>query len=190
MTLDALLRPIRWMDERILSEYSRAVVYMEKKRVNKYILALGCDLLAMGTSTYASILLRSDYWHAPATFLVGLDFAKNTLYYRDSITINGNVLKDDLEEKTVAALRLPFFLAGTAFVADEIWNMFSSANSGSLAIGYYFLSMASSWYIHTSDPTHIKQPLRKKINEWLRNPTRSPVPSPISYNRSEAPAGF
>lgn len=202
MGLESLLKPVKWIDEQILREYTKITKKWEDKERNKYILAG-----ALSVAGYISILVIpsdpdvlkdisiTDYLigGTVAFSYVGLwahdvIHSFNNIISKKSEETSGEIVEDKfnhITKKIQRFARLPMFGLGMlAFY--EFSNLFIESGLSEITLDYAFVmglgftSLASSMYIKDSDPKLLnKQPFWKSGYEWLLTKADNYLPQPV-----------
>jgi len=206
MSLESMLKPAKWLDERVLTQYTKiGKKYNLDKGKKKYVVGVGLWFNHVGLSMLSGIPLISGYEVIPRVILNSPDFGLNVtgilvgLNDHDiSETKVSNSPMIDFFLKYNSIVRLPIFLAGAGLVTKFGVDVASSLIQGSpmdgdsvhyFAYGTGLLSLASSMYIKDTDPKLLdKDPFWKQGYNWLKekasslNPKPIPQPTPIQTN--------
>lgn len=201
MSLEVLVKPVKWLDEQILRQYSKLTEKCGGGARSKYILAtvLSAPTWVTMCGTYEVV-----YTIGINAFTRGYDTVQNVIGL-----IRGEHLKgvketgDGLQitskelfnmERFMKVIRMPMFLFGSSFMVKggvNLFNYLTSDDQSSLAsaiqdfqLGFSSLGLASSIYIKNNDPKILdKEPAWKTAYNWLREKASSlspePVPQPV-----------
>lgn len=188
MSLESLLKPIRWADEQILRYYTKKAEAWEEQGRSKYSLAQICNVAAACANIFYVAVL-GNYAGLPLLGLQSSEFARNikeSKYKQDQTAGAITALPASLKTaQTIAAYaRLPLFASGAALLIKGIIDMMTFAatkETGPLAgalenlsLGYAMLGTASSMYIKESDPKLLeKKPFEELAYHRQLQPARS-----------------
>lgn len=196
-TLEELLKPIKYVDEQILRQYTKI-----GKRINidegrkKYFVGMGLWFTHVFLSAaYGPQLIGFKAELIPRILLNIQDFSYN---------LNGiiGIIEDEVDSETRAInpfinfhkkfnsiVRLPTFAAGVGLIGKFGTDLFNYIMNGEpidshrynyLMYGVGLLSLASSMYIKETNPKLLqKEPLWKKAYGWLKEKASSLVPQPL-----------
>ncbi|MEK6899759.1 MAG: hypothetical protein AABX05_01415, partial [Nanoarchaeota archaeon] len=120
MSLESLLKPVQWLDEKVLKLYTQQTAAWEEKGRSKYSLAHLYNLTAAAANCFFMTLSGSDTYFLTGTGLLAaqsLDFARNVhgpLYENDAV--QEGIIKPpvsmEITKKISAAARLPMMATG------------------------------------------------------------------------------
>lgn len=206
MSLEKLLGPAKWLDEQVLRQYTKISKNIPDKKLYKMCIPLSLAG-TLGAITGASVFfdMKSIYGALigfPSGYVCQADvsWSRKGLSgrleeYSDSMSLD---FKHELNKKLVRGVRLPTFLAGTAFLGVLFYNALTNSDIATkeivscAAAGLGNLAFASSMYLKDRDPKLLqKQPFWKKAYDALKDkvkalaPQPAPVPIPIP-NKYEA----
>src|SRR3989344_5884792 len=192
MTLDKILKPVKFVDEQILRQYTKLTKKWEDKGKNKYTLA---------------IMFNAPAWVLPIRIglpgnfmfgiLMGSDMGKNIMgvmnpHRLEDYNHNSEIAKNP---KTVISdgmrniRRLPFFTIGSVYLVKSRIHFYdyffhneptlpSAINN--LTTGLGFICVSSSEYIKSSDPKILeKKPFYETLFGKIKDKLSSLVPSPL-----------
>jgi len=200
MSLESLLKPVKWTDQKVLKQYTKLGRKIPEKNLYNVTMALG--FLGNLGSFVLPLVLTVPYGVMLAPNLVldiyGLMNGNTSDYHS-----NGNKIIDDAKEKPMQMTRitrLPLFLAGMGLVGKVVYDTanffingepFENENYHLAVGGFGFLSAASSMYLKDQDPKLLdKNPNRVKsfLKNWyekaksvVKTPTPTPQPIPIEF---------
>ncbi len=199
MTLDEILKPVKFVDEQILRQYTKLTKKWEDKGRSKYTLA---------------ILFNAPAWVLPMriglggnfmfALFMGYDMGTNILgkinphilehYNSDNkIAKNPNVVILDVVKNTT---KLPFFTIGSTYFVKsgiQFYNYFFH-NEPTLQNAVYdlttalgFICVSSSQYIKNSDPKILEKEsfwktAYNKITERIKSLVPNPLPVPVKVS--------
>ena len=201
MALKNLLKPLKFVDEQVLRQYSKLIKKWEDKGRSRYSLARIFNSSAVGGTLLSIGGDLPIFLYSISGGLQGADCARNTIEpsIRKDISEDGIIAK--LPEplysfkKISNGIRLPLLGTGLAFMGKgglELIDYFKTNNStslsnaiGDLSFGYGFVGLASSMYVKESDPKLLdKEPFWKtayeKVSDKVRNLVPEPNPLPLS----------
>jgi len=204
MSLESLLKSVKYVDEQILRYYTKAVeAFNLDKGKRKYFVGMGLYISAgvffgIGAGTY----LRSNYsWDQGKNkvdqagimwvLLTSSDFLHN--FYG----MTGSIKEDTTTESgtkyflsyifqkinSISIPRVPLFLGGIVGIGNSLVDSYQGDSTGSiisLYLGLSCLSLASSIYIKATDPKLLdKEPFWKSAYKWAKEKASSLNPKPI-----------
>lgn len=194
MKLESLLKPIKWADEQVLRQYTKASqkLHLEKGR-RKYFVAEGLRFAGfmtfpLGSPGKGEFLGAAWVYQLPdgAHNLLGIEGGIEDEVVSDTIAVNP---VNKLLNLYNSLIRLPTFAAGVGLVGKFGVDLVRSLsgdeplNQGSydsLREGLSLLCWASSMYIKYSDPKVLeKATLREKAYNWIKSKIESLTPAPI-----------
>ena len=196
MGLESLLKPVRWVDEQILRQYTKLTKKWEDKGRSRYSLAMMCNAPTWVTSYWAP---AGEYNFFITPFLRGYDTGQNIVglisgkHFRGIKEEDGKfVVTGPLAynmEKIIKAIRSPIFLAGTSLIAKTGYNLYNYWKNGEqmdpecfkhFMLGVSFLGLSSSVYIKDSEAKLLdKEPFTKKAYKWLKEKVSALIPRPL-----------
>jgi hypothetical protein len=197
MTLQSLLKPIKFVDEQIERQYAKIRKGIFNKGINLYGITTPMNLMFIPTPAVitglAGGLIGGLYG--------GCDFARNIegLFSnkQDEIADGTIAIKKDthIMGKVTNSLRLPVFLIGASLTATGICQLVNSyvlskePDSGegiqNLMSGIGWLSQASSIYLKNSDPKLLdKESIWARTNRWAKSKIKSLSPRPFPQPRT------
>ncbi|MDP3698554.1 MAG: hypothetical protein Q8R47_03125 [Nanoarchaeota archaeon] len=184
MSLESLLKPLRWADEQVLRQYTKQAEAWEEKGRSKYSLAHLYNLTA--TAANCSFMLLGDLYFALGTGILALqslDLASNVVGQREETkTISDAIAKPsasyEITRKVSSLARLPMLVTGIglmikgmAHLVDYVQtkNPESAINSLYMcSFGYALIGTASSMYIKDSDPKLLEKKPLEEFNLQLQ----------------------
>ncbi len=202
-TLEELIKPIKYVDEQVLRQYTKLAKKVEARRISKYKLASYLNITAAGFSIPASILgflsaissKRSAYGGGGAlcvfTNMIYATGINKEMERAEKLEMVYGVKDSCIESLRWCdrVLRLPMLLTGIYFLGDGIIDIYRSLKGGNIAINdaitqsSYLLNIllyASAQYIRDTDPKLLqKEPLWKKAYNWCKEKAGSLVPQPV-----------
>ena len=210
MSLEYLPKPVKWLDEQVLRQYTKLTKKWEDKGRSRYSLAHLFNLTGLGTglgtATYNIPLgSRGMAW------FYGMDLCRNFVEpsVKSDIT-SGTMAKSHpilyIYEKVGNITRLPFFGIGCTYLGKGAVNLIGGVYSrdslqmnkglSDLLIGWTFFGISSSNYIKDSNPKLLAKAsfwktAYAKIKEGVKNllpkpaPAPAPQPVPVRYSTLE-----
>ena len=193
MGLESVLKPVKWIDEQMLRQYSKLTKKWEDKGGNKYTLAQIANTPSLFLIP-GNVQALSGY---TLSMLRGHDLAVNILgrinpdSVEDSYTEDAVAKKPHVRvyEKIREFTRLPIHTLGTAFLVKSgisFYNYFFnnepvlSEAISDLTTAAGILGLSSSLYIKDSNPKLLdKEPFWKKAYDWAKEKVGSLAPQPI-----------
>jgi hypothetical protein len=204
MALESLLKPVKWVDEQILREYTKLAQKGESKGIGKYALATGLNGVAKLFLMPAWFISSLNGDNASFGIALGAS-VENTFelivyneaaFKAEELETHSRV-KDQFVEKMksiYSGLRLPI-LAGAAsqigMGVANLYNYFAEGDASALPMGIQqmvlgtgLLSWSSAMYVRDSDPKLLqKDPFWKRAYSWakerLDSLTPEPAPQPV-----------
>lgn len=197
MSLDSLLKPVEWIDEFLLKQYTKLAKRWEDNGKDIYSLSSRIGI----PSFYAAISLgglipgtEAGCWLSIAVYMPDHIFNIAVHEYPS--------LRDDVAADTVSVnlfthfcktvnryMRLPTFMVGSIWSVKAGYDLFNEiANDISvnynpeagLIMGLGLLGIASSQYLKDRDPKLLdKEPFWKTAYDWIREKVNSLVPEPV-----------
>ena len=199
MSLDSLLKPVKFVDEQILRQYSKCTKRWEDKGRNiyhitaptgyasKFLIIVGLDSIVPGLGIAVEIPAYSGDFVLNTKGLFGLRKRKEMT--PDTVTADNPI--DMLCEKINRAVRLPTFLAATGFLGKAAYDLCNyminnepldtNEFSTNLSVGMGFLGLASSIYLKDGNPKLLETELFwTKASNWVNEKVSSLAPQPTS----------
>ncbi|MCH8004269.1 MAG: hypothetical protein IH934_06605 [Nanoarchaeota archaeon] len=191
MSLESLLKPFKWMDKGIQTQYTRIGKAWENKGHSRYSLTIPLNL-ASWVFTFMSSLPPH------IAVVIGYDMASNFHKYpygtKDQCTSGEIAINRRLQFRLGIdkAIRFPTFIVGSAFAAKGAYHVINSLVTGeSLGLSDFvddfqradgLLSLASSLYIKDIDPKLLdKEPILKRTYDWVKEKIIPKVPQPARF---------
>lgn len=193
MGLESVLKPLKWIDEQVLRQYSKLTKKWEDIGGNKYTLAQIANTL--------SLFLIPDNVQAfsgsTLSMLSGYDLGVNFLGRINPDLVEDSYTEDAVAKKPYVGLyekireftRLPTLTLGTAFLVKSgisFYNYFFnnepvlSEAVSDLTTAAGILGLSSSLYIKDSNPKILdKEPFWKKAYDWAKEKVGSLAPQPV-----------
>ncbi len=179
MKLESLLKPVKWMDEQVLRQYTKIGKKWEDKGRNIKALTIPLSLVGYGLYVLPITPLTLGYG-----FYIGTDIVRSFREKRD--TTSGEVIIDNpllaIYRKLNNATRFPLFATGVAMTTKGLIDIcrglagkenLSPESFGSFCLGLSFLSTTSSIYLKDRDPKLLdKAPAFEKIYNWIKEKTQ------------------
>ena len=191
MSLESLLKPAKWLDQKVQKQFTRLGQKIPAKHLCKVTTAFQAvgDILfiggAAGWSQYsmgsrASIAEISSVFLGSMVFggLNGVDIIYNIMGLRGRIRkdTDGNAIAidhlQDICSRYNKSVRLPLFLVGAGLLGKAVYDVanysingeqLTPAATASASIGVGLLSCAASMYLKDQDPKLLKkQPSKVK----------------------------
>lgn len=199
MTLEDFLKPVKWIDEQVLRQYTKLGKKFDLvEGRKKYFVGFGLDWIWTGvfiTNIYKSF---GELMIFPWGILTVPDYLLNGLGImnggKEDITSGARALDPSFQPPLYVAFNRavrPFvFLTGAGFVGKCGIDVLNSLMQGKpieadsfnyLQYGIGFLSLASSMYLKDTDPKLLeKEPFWKKGYNWLKESlVPQPLPQPV-----------
>lgn len=206
MGLESLLKPVKWVDEQILRQYTKAAKKWEENNWNKYSLTT-----ALSLGGYIAIILHpsdpevkrhiaeADFVDMLPAYTIATSYmgllahdiihSLENKYNQKTEETSGEIAEDKLNyltKKIHRLARLPVLGYGVsgfyrfgASVAEYGINAFDEY-SASFVVGLAFSTLASSMYIKDSDPKLLdKQPFWKKAYNLIKEKIGSLASQPV-----------
>ncbi len=207
MVLEDLLSPIKWVDEQLLTQYTRLAGKIEGTKRDKHIVALGLTFAGFyiaGLSPENPEVLAETITSAvqqnplisvafiPAIAYAGLALHDMGHSIYKSIHKNQETLGeiaidrfDYLTKKVQKASRLPLWGSGTFLLFEFGRAVYESgisdlsSDTPAMILGIAFASLASSMYLKDSNPKLLqKKPFWESAYEWIKEKTSLMIPLP------------
>jgi len=196
MSLESLLKPVKWIDEQLLGEYTKIGGRIPDRHLYKVTSGLhliGYAGVAMfspsvGVALYPSMMAFSD----GTLNVMGLMGNPPTYVSGDTRVIDP---KQEFFLRITRGIRLPLFIAGSSLLGKAAYDTANFFIAGEpiesetylqAISGLGFISSASSMYLKDQDPKLLdKEPFWKKGYNWIKekvsslNPQPTPQPTPI-----------
>ena len=176
MSLEEILKPVRFVDEQISRSFTSAIVQWETKGHSRYSIACSLTVgyyIAGMAANFNSILLGSfGGWDLSS------NLTKQPYGTKEDTSSNVRAINpvNTFFKMVDRTIRLPLFLAGIGYMSTGIYGVISSignADSGmtesisKIEAGSSLLAMASSLYVKDINPKILeKQPIWKTAYEW------------------------
>jgi len=201
MTLEDFLKPVKFVDEQVLRQYTKLAKRWEDKGRSRYELASFFSLSSLATFAYVGHDKKIEgnlqdiipFFYTP---IFAADFWVNVLepILKKETSLDGtNIMSHpvlEIYKKVPNLVRLPSLIAGLSFMGKgtfELVDYFQSKNPESLnngiesiVLGYSFTSLASSIYIKDYDPKLLdKKSVWEKVYDWGKEKISSPEPIPV-----------
>ena|SRR3989344_7405502 len=196
MSLEELLKPVKYVDEQVLRGYTvvSKQLHLDEGR-KKYFVGMGLCLtnFTISIASNASNMPYEGIYYS-LTLLTVPDGALNCIGIMEALS------EQDSETKAVnlvgyaykklnAAIRLPFLTAGIGLIGKFGVDLFNYLTKGEpmesnsytyLYYGFGLLSVASSMYIKDTNPKILdKKPFYKAAYDWVKEPF-TPTPEPVT----------
>ncbi len=208
MTLEELLKPVKWIDTQVVKGYTKVgerFHLLEGKK--KYAMGLFLDFVNAFSTTGPSHRLGLSLLDWCSYFTINFPDQQYNISglageIKDETTSDVNAI-NPLEYKLRrhnSIMRFPTLLSGVGLVAKFGYDVYQSIREGTsldqnsydyLQWGLGQLSLASSMYLKAMDPKLLnksKQPFWQRVYSSLQEKIRSlapqpaPVPVPTSYS--------
>ncbi len=189
MKLELLLKPVKWMDEQILRQYTKIGKKWEDKGRNIKGLTIPLSLVSIGLYWAPIIPIIPGYG-----YYIGMDITRNLFEKKRDVT-SGEIAIDNpmfvIYRKLHNATRFPLFATGVAMTTKGLIDIcrglagkenLSPESLGSFCLGLSFLSTTSSIYLKDRDPKLLdKAPAFEKVYNWIKEkiqiePVLQPAP--------------
>ncbi len=199
MVLEDLLKPLQYVDEQILREYTKLTQAWEKSGKSKYLLSNSFNISSFALFL-GSMHLWGGYHYIPP--LEGFFHTRNSVidnrikpYGSDFPVTSTSVAKPQNIHITIDRItRLPFLITAMSLTATGIYHLMTGIKSQSnqqvhegiylINHGISYIGNASSQYVKDTNPTLLKKdPLWKTAYTLLQEKIRAiPQPQPtINY---------
>ncbi len=204
MTLEELLKPVKWVDTQVVKGYTRVGerFHLEEGK-RKYVVGSFCSIGGGVLSLTVATNIDLAWWEALSSFGIGVSDALYNLWgitqNTDSQTSEERVLnpQEEFYRKHNKITRFPTLLSGIGLVGKFGYDLYSSIKEGTsldqnsydyLQWGLGQLALASSMYFKAMDPKLLnrsKQPFWQRFYSSLKDkvkllaPQPTPVPIPI-----------
>jgi len=197
MSLESLLKPVKFVDEQILRQYTKIAKKWEDKGRNIYALSLffsfpGIMLITDSFdrqfgSLAGDLIYLFSYGFDNAQNILGFSgFLKENKISSEAISLNP---AEEYTKKMNRMIRLPTFLSGVGLVGKSSYDFinyfvngepFDNTISHQLSLGLGLLCAASSQYIKDRNPKLLdKEPFWKKAYSSLKEKADSLMPKPM-----------
>jgi len=202
MTIDDLLKPVKWVDEQILTQYTKLAKKIPEKNLYKVTTALNLGAIP-GTAMLGFYfnIFPGIFGFIDGIVLHSLDFSYNIHGLEGKIPDKSESSSKSLNPVLEFCrdynrkIRLPLFSAGIGFSGMAAYDLITNINSEqsfnpydllgvSIGIGYLFL--ASSMYLKDHDTKLLqKDSILKKMRDSLMSkisgllPGQSPIPDSV-----------
>ncbi len=208
MSLEYLLKPVKWVDKQILREYTKLARKAEKKGVGKFVLATGLNgaaKLSFMATWFISSQIR-DYTRYGIAMGASLEntfelFIYNLAAFHAEGLATSSRVKDPFVERMksiYSIVRLPV-LAGAAsqigMGVTNLYNYFAKGDASALpagiqqtVLGIGLLSWSSAMYVRDSDPKLLDEApfwqsayswAKKQVGYLVPNPQPQPIPAEL-----------
>ncbi|GEM_PF-1815803 len=204
MSLEDLLKPVKYVDEQVLRGYTKAIKKYEEKGYDKYKLSLLLTVSSFLIRTSTGVIwykeiaeaYRELYKTAGFCFsgLSGIDVGITINQYSDKeITTETKVELSPTTvfgKKITKTVRLPLLIGGLGFLGNGAANLIDYIKTRDnqslswgihhLLQGYSMVSLASSIYIKDTNPKLLeKKPFYKTAYDWVKEQL-SIAPEPVT----------
>lgn len=192
MTLESLLKPVKWVDEQVERQYAKARKEIDERGFNVYMITFPMNIFFATIPPIIGVIVESAY--------AGVDGGRNLLgllHNTNNQVTDGTVAVnkyDHIIDRILNTPRLPILLTGTSLTMMGVYQLadtylFSgevssgevSSGEGiqNLLTGLGWISQASSVYLKYADPKLLdKAPVWKKAYTWARDKLSSIAPQP------------
>lgn len=210
-TIEDILKPVKFLDEAVLKQYSRLTKKWEAKGRSKYSLAHVFQLPTIPAGLYFVNSYNLSPNGSPLLgMLWGAELGSNISEpsTRRDVSSDGTMVESNspiarFYKKVADVTRLPLFISGAGLMAKggfDLVDYTRTKNPESLkdalsemSLGYSFFGNASSMYVRDSNPKLLdKTPAWKTAYDFVKEkvsgivPEPTPVPVPVraysSYN--------
>ena len=188
MALDSLLKPVKFVDEQILRQYTKITKKWEDKGHSRYTLSNMINIPSLILTGGLGDPYNMGFFHG--WNLVSDNITKP--YGRDfNVQESSSRVEDGdpIIKMTDRVTRLPLMIAGVGFtglglyeIVSGFWNRDNQNLSEGLvhlSHGLPFIGIASSQYVKDANPKLLdKKPFWKKAYDWAKEKVGSLAPQP------------
>ena len=205
MTLEELLKPVKWVDTQVVKGYTRVGerFHLEEGK-RKYVVGSFCSIGGGVLSLTVATNIDLAWWEALSSFGIGVPDALYNLW-----GITQNTDSQTSEERTLNPqeefyrghnniARFPALISGVGLIGKFGYDLYSSIKEGTalsqdsydyLQWGLGQLALASSMYFKAMDPKLLnksKQPFWQRVYSSIKErigslaPQPAPLPVPVA----------
>ncbi len=205
-TIEDILKPVKFVDEAVLRQYTKLTRKWEAKGRSRYSLAHAFQLPTIPLGLY---FVNSFYPPSNSVsllgFLLGSELGSNLTgpnnersVSSDRTLVESSIPINRFYKKVSNRIRLPLFISGVGMIAKgglDLVDYMRTQNPESLnnalfdmSLGYTFFGNASSMYVKESNPKLLdKTPawktaynfVKEKVSGLIPGQTPEPVPVPV-----------
>ncbi|MEK9209128.1 MAG: hypothetical protein AAB910_03580 [Patescibacteria group bacterium] len=194
-TLDDLLKPVKFLDEAVLRQYTKLTQKWESKGRSRYSLAHAFQLPTIPSDLY----FVNSLGHIPKVslgILLGLELGSNISepstrrdVSSDRTIVESNSPIARFYKKIADVTRFPLFISGVGLMAKGGLDLVGYTRTNNpeylkdalseMSLGYTFFGNASSMYVKESNPKLLdKTPAWKTAYDFVKEKISGIVPEP------------